>query len=92
LSIFIFRRDFRIKDNTALNAALNNSLNNSSHIYPIFIFTPEQIKYNSYKSNNSIQFIAEPGRYFAEPSHTLVLNVIGKKNVIDRNRNNITGD
>jgi diaminopimelate decarboxylase len=33
--------------------------------------------------NNRIQFIAEPGRYFAEPSHTLVLNVIGKKNVID---------
>jgi diaminopimelate decarboxylase len=26
-----------------------------------------------------IQFIAEPGRYFAEPSHTLVLNIIGKK-------------
>jgi ornithine decarboxylase len=31
----------------------------------------------------SIQFIAEPGRYFAESSHTLVLNVIGKKNIID---------
>jgi diaminopimelate decarboxylase len=31
----------------------------------------------------SIKFIAEPGRYFAESSHTLVLNVIGKKNVID---------
>jgi ornithine decarboxylase len=30
-----------------------------------------------------IQFIAEPGRYFAESSHTLVLNVIGKKNIID---------
>ena len=27
----------------------------------------------------SIQFIAEPGRYFAQKSHTLVLNVIGKK-------------
>jgi len=26
-----------------------------------------------------IQFIAEPGRYFAQNSHTLVLNVIGKK-------------
>ena len=26
-----------------------------------------------------IQFIAEPGRYFVEKSHTLVLNVIGKK-------------
>lgn len=33
--------------------------------------------------NGSIQFIAEPGRYFAESSHTLVLNVIGKKNIID---------
>ena len=32
---------------------------------------------------DGIQFIAEPGRYFAESSHTLVLNVIGKKNVID---------
>ena len=28
---------------------------------------------------NKIQFIAEPGRYFVEKSHTLVLNVIGKK-------------
>jgi len=26
-----------------------------------------------------LQFIAEPGRYFVEKSHTLVLNVIGKK-------------
>lgn len=33
--------------------------------------------------NKSIQFIAEPGRYFAERSHTLVLNVIGKKRVLD---------
>jgi ornithine decarboxylase len=32
-----------------------------------------------------IQFIAEPGRYFAESSHTLVLNVIGKKNIIKQN-------
>jgi ornithine decarboxylase len=30
-----------------------------------------------------VQFIAEPGRYFAEPTHTLVLNVIGKKKVVD---------
>jgi diaminopimelate decarboxylase len=33
--------------------------------------------------NKNIQFIAEPGRYFAEPTHTLVLNVIGKKKVLD---------
>ena len=32
-----------------------------------------------------IQFISEPGRYFAEKSHTLVLNVIGKKRVTDDN-------
>jgi ornithine decarboxylase len=31
----------------------------------------------------SIRFIAEPGRYFAQRSHTLVLNVIGKKRVVD---------
>jgi ornithine decarboxylase len=29
--------------------------------------------------DNTVQFIAEPGRYFVEKSHTLVLNVIGKK-------------
>ena len=33
--------------------------------------------------SGSIQFIAEPGRYFVEKSHTLVLNVIGKKIVND---------
>jgi len=30
-----------------------------------------------------IQFISEPGRYFAQKSHTLVLNVIGKKITTD---------
>jgi len=29
--------------------------------------------------SKSINFIAEPGRYFAQRTHTLVLNVIGKK-------------
>lgn len=33
--------------------------------------------------NNTISFIAEPGRYFAQRSHTLILNVIGKKVSID---------
>jgi len=39
--------------------------------------------FNEELEKGSIQFIAEPGRYFAESSHTLVLNVIGKKNVVD---------
>ena len=31
--------------------------------------------------SGKIKFMAEPGRFFAERSHTLVLNVIGKRNV-----------
>ena len=34
-------------------------------------------------NENKIRFIAEPGRYFAESTHTLVLNVIGKKKMMD---------
>lgn len=54
-SIFIFRRDFRIKDNIGLNECIKNSDN----IYPIFIFTPEQVINNSFKSDNAIQFMCE---------------------------------
>jgi ornithine decarboxylase len=39
------------------------------------------------ETKEPIKFIAEPGRYFAESSHTLVLNVIGKKNIIDEETN-----
>lgn len=34
--------------------------------------------------NKTIRFIAEPGRYFAQKSHILVLNVIGKKIVYEK--------
>lgn len=55
-SLFIFRRDFRIVDNTALNYCYKNS----DKIIAIFIFTPEQVtKKNTYKSNNAIQFMIE---------------------------------
>jgi deoxyribodipyrimidine photo-lyase len=49
-SIFIFRRDLRLKDNLGLIEALNNSKN----VITIFIFTPEQIDKNSFKSYNAI--------------------------------------
>ena len=55
LSIFIFRRSFRLSD----NIGLINALKNSKKVLPIFIFTPEQIKKNTYKSNNAIQFMIE---------------------------------
>jgi len=42
-----------------------------------------------YEENTSkkIQFIAEPGRYFAQKTHILVVNVIGKKIVYDDKTN-----
>lgn len=55
ISIFIFRRSFRLYD----NIGLINALKNSKKVIPIFIFTPEQIKKNQYKSNNAIQFMIE---------------------------------
>lgn len=36
-----------------------------------------------------IQFIAEPGRYFAQRTHTLVMNVIGKKIFMDKDEKTI---
>ena len=54
-SIFIFRRDLRIEDNTTLNYLLKNYNN----VIPVFIFTPEQVKNNKFKSDNAIQFMIE---------------------------------
>lgn len=54
--LFIFRRDFRVIDNIGLNL-LNSKC---KHIFPIFIFTPEQVTgSNKYKSNNAVQFMIE---------------------------------
>ena len=39
----------------------------------------QQEFFNKEMEAGTIKFIAEPGRYFVEKSHTLVLNVIGKK-------------
>ena len=58
-SIFIFRRDLRLFDNTSL---IKCSIE-SDIIYPIFIFTPEQINFNKFKSNNAIQFMIESLKY-----------------------------
>lgn len=52
-SIFIFRRDLRLRDNRGLLAACHNS----KKVIPMFIFTPEQLKNNKYKSDNCVQFM-----------------------------------
>ena len=55
-SLFIFRRDLRLTDNTGLN----NALAQSDKVIPCFIFDPRQVEnQNDYKSDNAIQFMIE---------------------------------
>lgn len=71
--LFIFRRDFRVIDNNGLNMA--NSI--CKNIYPIFIFTPEQVTdENKYKSNNALQFMIESLGDLSEQ-----INKMGSRNV-----------
>lgn len=54
-SIFIFRRDLRLHDNTTL---IYGDKTNDSKILPIFIFDPYQIE-DKHHSNNCVQFLVE---------------------------------
>lgn len=56
LSLFIFRRDLRLDDNTALI----NALASSKKVIPCFIFDPRQVNdSNRYKSAHCLQFMIE---------------------------------
>ncbi|MDO9241881.1 MAG: deoxyribodipyrimidine photo-lyase, partial [Methylicorpusculum sp.] len=54
-SLFIFRRDLRLADNTALNAALQQS----ERVLPCFIFDPAQIEPHPYQSRPALQFMLQ---------------------------------
>ena len=54
-SLFIFRRDLRVHDNSALNEALRLS----RQVLPCFIFDPRQIKPHPYQSNAALQFMLQ---------------------------------
>jgi deoxyribodipyrimidine photo-lyase len=54
-ALFIFRRDLRVPDNTGLIFALKEA----KEVIPAFIFTPEQIEKNSYRSDRCLQFMIE---------------------------------
>lgn len=58
-TLFIFRRDLRLFDNTTLNNLINKYQN--IEIIPIFIFNKNQIeeKFNKYYSKNAVQFLFE---------------------------------
>lgn len=62
-SVFIFRRDLRLDDNTGLNAALRLS----DVVIACFIFDPRQVDAaNSYRSMNAIQFMIESASDLAQ--------------------------
>ena len=54
-SLFVFRRDLRLEDNTALIQALSDS----DEVIPCFILDPRQLESNEYRSLNAIQFMFE---------------------------------
>jgi len=54
-SIFIFHRSLRITD----NIGLINCSKLSKKVIPVFIFTPEQIDKNDFKSYNAIKFMIQ---------------------------------
>jgi deoxyribodipyrimidine photo-lyase len=55
ISLFLFRRDLRLEDNTGLIFALQSS----ETVIPAFIFTPEQIEKNPFKSDHCLKFMME---------------------------------
>lgn len=55
LSLFVFRRDLRVVDNTALNAALSVS----EKVIVCFIFDDRQLKNNPYFGEKSFSFLLE---------------------------------
>ncbi len=52
-SLFLFRRDLRLEDNTGLIVALKSS----EVVIPTFIFTPEQIEKNPFISDHCLKFM-----------------------------------
>lgn len=54
-SLFIFRRDLRIQDNSALNQALSVS----ERVLPCFVFDPRQINKHPYQSQPALKFMVQ---------------------------------
>ena len=65
-SLFIFRRDLRLDDNTGLIQALNSS----ESVIPCFVFDPRQVgDENEYRATNCIQFMIESLQDLDEQLH-----------------------
>ncbi|NOT12326.1 MAG: deoxyribodipyrimidine photo-lyase [Methylococcaceae bacterium] len=83
-SLFIFRRDLRLYDNTALNEALRIS----NQVIACFIFDPRQIDNHPYQSKPGLQFMLESLRdlqkQFPGPGDQLILYHAPPEQVIQR--------
>jgi deoxyribodipyrimidine photo-lyase len=56
-TIFLFHRDFRLTDNIGF---LESYQMTKQNVYPVFIFTPEQVgPKNDYKSDNAVEFMLD---------------------------------
>ncbi|MDD1621471.1 MAG: DNA photolyase family protein [Methylococcaceae bacterium] len=86
-SLFIFRRDLRLADNTALNSALAQS----RQVILSFIFDPRQIEPHPYQSQPALQFMLQAlrdlQRQIAERGGLLYLFNDHPERVITRLRN-----
>ncbi|PPC90382.1 MAG: deoxyribodipyrimidine photolyase [Methylobacter sp.] len=71
-ALFLFRRDLRLEDNTALNAALKSS----RQVVLGFVFDPRQIEPHPYQSQSALVFmrqaLAELVRQCGQQGHRLV--------------------
>lgn len=61
IALFVFRRDFRLHDNTTFIECVKRANENKYKILPVFIFNPKQIdkNQNKYFSSNCVQFMIQ---------------------------------
>lgn len=58
VTICLFHRSLRLADNLVFHKALDLVSNNNS-LLPVFVFNPEQLENNDYRSENSVQFMLQ---------------------------------
>ena len=81
-SLFIFRRDLRLDDNTALIKACQES----KKVYPVFIINPLQVgNKNTFRSENSIQFLHESLQDLLDSTNNKMMIIHGENNKVIEN-------
>jgi deoxyribodipyrimidine photo-lyase len=71
VTICLLHRSLRLADNLVFHKALDLVIDNNSLILPVFVFNPEQLETNEYRSENSVQFMLQSLQYLDEELHNL---------------------